>query len=69
MHQPKRVILREGPEGTPSIWEMETLTPGDRIKILHGNGYEHYEFAHRYAEFEGNMLPVYRWCYRTYIAE
>ncbi|MEU3183367.1 DUF5988 family protein [Streptomyces sp. NPDC006923] len=69
MNQRMRVMLSEGPKGTPLTWEAESLNNGEKVKILSGNGYEHFEFAHRYAEFDGEVLPVYRWCYRTYIAE
>ena len=69
MYQPNRVILRGGPEGTPSTHAVDSLGDGDRVKIFHGNAYEHFEFSHRYEKFDGDWLPVYRWCYRTYVAE
>ena len=64
-----RVILSGGPDGTPPVWEMPPGGPGEQVKIARGNGYEHFEFVHEYGEFEGEVLPVYRWCYRTSIAE
>ncbi|WP_326654139.1 DUF5988 family protein [Streptomyces sp. NBC_01750] len=39
------------------------------MKILHHNAYEHFEFTHEYCDLHGVTLPVYRWSYRTYIAE
>lgn len=42
---------------------------GEPVKILHHNAYEHFEFTHEYCDLHGVTLPVYRWSYRTYIAE
>lgn len=69
MPKPIRVMLTEGPEGTPPTWEVESLESEPKVRILRGNGYEHFEFAHYCAKFDDELLPVYRWCYRTYIAE
>jgi hypothetical protein len=69
MRKPIRVMLSGGPEGSPSTWEVESLESETRVRVLRGNGYEHFEFVNQYAEFDGEHLPVYRWCYHTYIAE
>ncbi|WP_405592225.1 DUF5988 family protein [Streptomyces sp. NBC_01190] len=63
------VLFVGGPEGTPSTWEVRSLEEESRVSILFGNRYEHFEYAHCRAEFGGRMLPVYRWSYRTYVAE
>ncbi|SCF70197.1 MULTISPECIES: DUF5988 family protein [unclassified Streptomyces] len=69
MCQPVRIMLSGGPDGTPPTWNVESLESETRVLIRRGNGYEHFEFADRYAEYEGEKLPVYDWSYRTCIAE
>lgn len=69
MRNPIRIMLSGGPDGSPSTWEVESLESETRVRVLRGNGYEHFEFMNEYAEFDGDLLPVYRWSYRTYIAE
>ncbi|MFD5028868.1 DUF5988 family protein [Streptomyces sp. NPDC058220] len=69
MPQPTHAILRGGPDGTPATWKLQPGPCDTRLKILRGNGYEHFEFTRQYAEFNGELCPVYRWSYRTYIAE
>jgi Family of unknown function (DUF5988) len=64
-----RVKLTGGPEGTPSNWEVGSLENEGKIKILCGNRYEHFEYAHFSVDIDGEMVPVYQWCYRTYVAE
>jgi len=69
MNSKIRLILKGGPDGIPGIRE---ITPGDenpQVKVLRGNGYEHFEFTRTYEECDGELLPVYEWCYRTFIAE
>ncbi|MFD9603670.1 DUF5988 family protein [Streptomyces sp. NPDC059970] len=69
MPQTIRVILSGGPEGSPPTWEVKSLDSETRVAVPRWNGYEHFEFADHYAELDGELLPVYRWIYRTYIAE
>ncbi|MEU2132270.1 DUF5988 family protein [Streptomyces sp. NPDC018352] len=64
-----RVMLSGGPEGSPSTWEVKSLETETRVTVPHWNGYEHFEFVNHQAELDGEMLPVYQWIYRTYIAE
>jgi hypothetical protein len=64
-----RVKLTGGPEGIPSTWEVGPAESGGRIRILCGNRYEHFEYAHYSVESDGRMIPVYQWSYRTYVAE
>ncbi|MFI5960312.1 DUF5988 family protein [Cryptosporangium sp. NPDC051539] len=40
-----------------------------KIKIEHGNGYEHYAHNGTFRLFDGAKLPVFQWCDRTRIAE
>ncbi|WP_432037203.1 DUF5988 family protein [Streptomyces cucumeris] len=69
MSQPAFVLLVGGPPGTPQVWAASSIGGRERVKIQWGNGYEHFESAGECAEFEGELIPVYRWCYRTFIAE
>jgi hypothetical protein len=69
MRKPIRVVLGGWPDGSPSTREVESLKRAMRVRVLRGNGYEHFESVNQHAECEGELLPVYRWCYRTYIAE
>ncbi|MFJ1548572.1 DUF5988 family protein [Streptomyces sp. NPDC088246] len=69
MPQSIRVMLSEGSEGSPSAWEVKSLDSETRVTVPRWNGYEHFGFAGHYAELDGELLPVYRWIYRTYIAE
>lgn len=62
------VILVDGPEGN-SLPEHARDAVNDPIRILRGNGYERFEFYGEYADVGGESVPVYRWCYRTQIAE
>jgi hypothetical protein len=64
-----RVKLTGGPEGTPPTWEVGSLEDEGKIRILFGNRYEHFEYAHCSVQIDGRMMPVYQWSYRTYIAE
>ncbi|GFE39769.1 hypothetical protein Stube_44420 [Streptomyces tubercidicus] len=62
------VILVDGPEGN-ALPEHMRDDAGDPIRLLRGNGYERFEFYGEYADLGGQQVPVYRWCYRTRIAE
>lgn len=67
--QPTTIVLVGGPPGTPRLWVARPDTLQERVKVPRGNGYEHFEFVHEYIETEDGLLPVYRWCDRTFIAE
>ncbi|MCU7827360.1 hypothetical protein KSNIM_38175 [Kitasatospora sp. DSM 101779] len=63
------VLLRGGPSDIPEIHEVETDVIEDRLKIPRGNGYEHFEFTRRFQDVGDVLIPVYRWSYRTAVAE
>ncbi|MET8679694.1 DUF5988 family protein [Streptomyces sp. NPDC004647] len=69
MLQPVLALLRGGPSDIPEIWEIPSGGTDEQVKIPRGNGYEHFEFAREYARIGDELMPVYRWCYRTFIAE
>ncbi|WP_244943582.1 DUF5988 family protein [Streptomyces inhibens] len=62
------VILVDGPEGK-ALPENPRDDTGNPIRLVRGNGYERFEFYGEYVEVDGERVPVYRWCYRTSIAE
>ncbi|MFJ2590590.1 DUF5988 family protein [Streptomyces sp. NBC_00378] len=66
-----RVKLSGGPEWIPIpvVWYVQSLETQTKVKILCGNAYEHFDFSGSYSLYEGEQLPVYRWCGRTYVAE
>ncbi|WP_442810545.1 DUF5988 family protein [Streptomyces sp. Wh19] len=66
-----RVKISGGPDWIPipAVWEVQSLETEPKVKILCGNAYEHFDFSGCYALHEGEQLPVYRWCRRTYVAE
>ncbi|WP_267958716.1 DUF5988 family protein [Streptomyces anulatus] len=68
---PVRVVLSGGPDWVmvPAVWEVRSVESEPKVKILCGNAYEHFEFSGMYSFHEGERLPVYRWCNRTYVAE
>lgn len=69
MHQSGLVFLQGGPDDLPPVWAAPPGGCGEPVKILRHNAYEHFEFTHEYCDLHGVTLPVYRWSYRTYIAE
>jgi hypothetical protein len=69
MPQEKWAALLDGPSGTPRLWEIPSGDGSHRVKVPLGNGYEHFEFSEEYVELTGDLIPVYRWCCRTFIAE
>ncbi|WP_232247188.1 DUF5988 family protein [Kitasatospora azatica] len=62
-------LLRGGPDYLPQIWEVPSDGPPERVKIPHGNRYEHFEFSQEYADIGCGPMPVYRWSYSTAVAE
>ncbi|WP_280663885.1 DUF5988 family protein [Kitasatospora sp. MAP12-44] len=63
------VLLRGGPDDLPRVMEAPVDEVGHRMSFPRGNGYEHFEFSEEYEDFDGRPAPVYRWSYRTAIAE
>ena len=63
------VILVDCPFRIPRLWPTLRTDYQSKLKILQGNGYEHFEFLGEYIKVSGILIPVYRWRQRTYIAE
>ncbi|MFF8312624.1 DUF5988 family protein [Streptomyces lydicus] len=62
------VILVDEPEGK-ALPQNSREDVRDPVRLVRGNGYERFEFYGEYAELDGEQVPVYRWHYRTTIAE
>lgn len=62
------VILVDGPEGN-ALPQNAHDGVSDPIRLVRGNGYERFEFYGEYLNVDGEHVPVYRWRYRTSIAE
>jgi hypothetical protein len=63
------VILIDCPFSVPRLWPVVRNDFQSKVKILQGNGYEHFEFLGEFVEVFGVPTPVYRWRQRTFIAE
>ncbi|MET8629842.1 DUF5988 family protein [Kitasatospora sp. NPDC004669] len=63
------VFLEGGPSDIPEIQEVKSGSIVNRLKIPRGNGYEHFEITQDFKDVGGVLMPVYRWSYRTAIAE
>ncbi|MGP3967555.1 DUF5988 family protein [Streptomyces sp. 6N223] len=63
------VILIDCPFSVPRLWPVARTDFQSKVKILQGNGYEHFEFIGEYVEVCGILTPIYRWRHRTFIAE
>ena len=65
-----RVVLAGGPDELRKDGGVaEAAGLDDRVKILFASGYEHFSRSGEFAEVDGEVLPVFRWCARTKIAE
>ena len=65
-----RVLLVGGPAAlreADRIRVVDTLV--DKIKLLLGNGYEHFAYSGESRDLNGSRLAVFRWCHRTKVAE
>ncbi len=60
---PEGVTLTAVLEGCP-----DDLANGQKIKVLHNGGYEHFERAEQ-SEFDSERRATFRWVMRTKIAE
>ncbi|GAA2046084.1 hypothetical protein GCM10009839_57890 [Catenulispora yoronensis] len=60
------VVVEGGPPGLAHAADSATFGGGERVKVPYLGGYEHYE---RVEEADGPGPLVYRWLYRTAVAE
>ena len=67
MPQSCRILLAGGPFDTPHVW---LLSAGeDHVKLADGAGYDPFTLTEEYLERSGELMRVYRWSYRTFVAE
>ena len=65
-----RVLLEGGPPGLAFDLGRHGVDDGERMKVPHHGGYEHFERVGGFALGEGGSDPiVYRWVRRTAVAE
>ncbi|WP_159400730.1 DUF5988 family protein [Streptomyces sp. XY431] len=71
MNMQEIVALEGGPEGAPCACRVEDLSLVDteRAVISYCGCNEHYASTGEMQEVEGQDVPLYRWSYRTRIAE
>ena len=64
------VLLVGGPTGLADADRIRVVgTLVEKIKLLLGNGYEHFTYSGESRELNGSRVPVFRWCHRTKVAE
>lgn len=65
-----RVLLVGGPAALSQADRIRVVdTLGNSIKILRGNGYDHFTYSGESRELDGTPTPVFQWSYQTKIAE
>ncbi|MFC5747412.1 DUF5988 family protein [Actinomadura rugatobispora] len=65
MHE---VVLEGGPADLPQRYVL-TQRDAPKVVVHRLNGYEHFEATPAHKTRDGRELQVYRWSYRTAIAE
>ena len=65
-----RVLLVGGPAALPEAERVRVVGAlADTIKLVRGNGYEHFTYSGESHDHGGAPLAVFRWCHRTKVAE
>lgn len=64
-------VLQGGPEhllpGASRIRHLSDLD--EQVKIPSGGGYEHFRPTEEQVDHDGDVLRVFSWTHRTYVAE
>lgn len=69
-HVDANIILRGGPSSlTQDERELHVNDTREKIKMLLGNRYEHFEPTQETERRSGRDLVIYAWTGRTYVAE
>ncbi|MEV0323088.1 DUF5988 family protein [Streptomyces sp. NPDC050658] len=63
------ILLCGAPEGMEPVFELDALTLPERVSVPYYGCHQHFERADDVVRFEGRSLPVFRFTYRTAIAE
>lgn len=68
---PRKVTLIGGPAGLPANDRTREVTTGlgEKLKIPHGAGYEHFSHDGEFSVVDGAEAAVFRWCGSTRVAE
>jgi hypothetical protein len=64
-----RVVLHGGPQLSVATRVCEVADLSQSVKMLHGNGREHFAYSGATADVDGEELPRFDWVGRTKIAE
>ncbi|WP_330181646.1 DUF5988 family protein [Nocardia sp. NBC_01503] len=59
----------DGPSGIPNYWTINAAATSLPVKVPRLSGYEHFDPTDSTVTLDGTSLPVFRWAYRTRIAE
>ncbi len=65
----KNIVILVDEAGGTALPQNSREEARDPVRLVRGSGYERFEFYGEYAELDGEQVPVYRWHYRTSIAE
>jgi hypothetical protein len=63
------VLLEGGPADIPRYWRPETDATAEHIRVPRLAGYEHFEPTGRVHQVDDREVAIYRWMYRTRVAE
>jgi hypothetical protein len=65
------VILSGGPAARlPQAQRLHRVDVDETVvKVAQGRHYDHYHAVSESVEVDGLRVPVFRWLYRTYVAE
>jgi uncharacterized protein DUF5988 len=70
MDQAPNVILEGGPTLLPDEERVRYVAdPGEKIKLLRGHRYDHFEPTAQTSSRQGQVLHVFVWSGSTYVAE
>lgn len=61
-----KVLLVGAPAGERVV---EVQDPVEKVKVVRGNGYDHFTFSGESCDVGGSRMPVFVWHSRTRIAE
>ena len=64
-----RVVLHGGPHLSPAARVCEVADLSHSVKMIHGNGREHFTYSGTTTHVDGEELPRFDWVGRTKIAE
>ena len=67
MSEFQRILLAGGPFDDARLWMASA--DEDHVKVADEAGYDHFVLTDEFIEHSGERMSVYRWRYRTFVAE